>query len=82
MPLLLISYDLIKPEKDYPKLIEYLEGIGAKRVLYSEWMLRTDSGRDAIFNSVKARVDENDALMVCELDSVIGTNLKHPLGDL
>ena len=79
MALYLISYDLNKPEKDYPKLISYLESISAHRVLYSEWFLRSSSDRDAVYNAVKSRIDDNDGLLVCVVDSAIGCNLKYDI---
>jgi len=80
MPLILISCNLNKPENDYPKLITYLEQIGAKRVLYSEWMLKSNDSRDAIFDDVRRCIDADDRLMVCDVNSAIGTaNLMHAL---
>lgn len=82
MALYLISYDLVKPEKDYPKLIDFLEKAGAKKVLLSDWMLKTADSREAVFNAAKAHIDGNDRLMVSALDSAIGTgNLLHSLKD-
>ena len=77
MALYLISYDLNKPEKDYPDLLNYLENIGAHRVLYSEWFLRSDAGRDQLHNAILAHIDGNDSLLTCVVDSAIGNNLKY-----
>lgn len=38
--LYLISYDLMKPGKDYKDLWAALYAIGAKRILESEWLVR------------------------------------------
>ena len=36
MALYLVSYNLNKPEQDYPELVDYLYLIGARKVLDSE----------------------------------------------
>ena len=82
MALYLISYDLNKPEKDYPKLIDYLEQIGAHRVLYSEWLVRIDLDRDGLLAATRAHVDSNDGLMVCPVESATGINLKYPISKI
>ena len=41
MALYLISYDLLKPGKNYDPLIDALTQQGAKRVLVSQWTLNT-----------------------------------------
>ena len=79
MALYLVSYDLNKPEKDYPKLIDHLEAIGAHRVLYSEWFVRSSSTRDEVYNNVKRYIDNNDSLLVCVVESAIGCNLKYDI---
>lgn len=66
MTLYLISYDLIKPEKDYPDLIAALERMGAKRVLLSEWMVRSQKtireAYDAVFT--EGKMGPKDKLLV------------------
>lgn len=42
MALYIVSYDLNKPEQDYPKLISELKRLGAIKILYSEWLLKID----------------------------------------
>ena len=79
MPLYLVSYDLNKPEKDYPKLINYLESINAHRMLYSEWFVRTNLTRDALYSAVRAHIDANDGLLVCTTPDAIGINLKYDI---
>jgi hypothetical protein len=82
MALYLISYDLNKPEKDYPKLIDYLEKIRAHRVLYSEWFVRSDLGRDALHEKVKAHIDGNDSLLTCLVESAVGNHCKCDLAKI
>ncbi len=66
--LYLISYDLIKPEKDYPSLTGALERDGAIRILYSEWLVRLNIS-DAIDVAKRylAYMDQNDSLFVVEV---------------
>ncbi|HEX7892866.1 MAG TPA: hypothetical protein VF447_01655 [Terriglobales bacterium] len=82
MALYLVSYDLKKPEQDYPQLVEYLNLIGAHRVLYAQWLVRSGATRDAVYNGIRAHLESNDGLLVCLIDSAVGANLKHPLGEI
>jgi hypothetical protein len=69
MALYLISYDLMKPEKDYPHLINRLNELGAERVLYSEWFFLSTATPEAIRNDLQyyGGLDKNDRVMVVEL---------------
>ncbi len=82
MALYVVSYDLRKPEQDYPQLLEYLHLIGARRLLDSQWMVRSGATRDAVYQGIRAHLDSNDALLVCLVGSAVGANLKHPLGEI
>jgi hypothetical protein len=79
MTLYLISYDLNKPEKDYPKLISYIESLSGHRVLFSEWFVRGNYTRDALYAGLKQHVDANDGLLVCAVSDAVGSNLKYDL---
>jgi hypothetical protein len=77
MALYLVSYDLIKPEKDYPDLINTLTGIGAKRVLYSEWMFsRSNTSTSKVFDYVRSngKMDGNDKLLVVDVADWVSVN--------
>jgi hypothetical protein len=65
MALYVVSYDLSKPEQDYPQLLEYLHLIGARRLLDSQWLVRSGATRDAVYQGIRAQIDSNDALLVC-----------------
>lgn len=39
----MISYDLLKPGQNYEALWERLRELGARKILYSQWVLRTAS---------------------------------------
>jgi hypothetical protein len=82
MALYAVSYDLSKPEQEYPQLLEYLHLIGARRLLDSQWMVRSGATRDAVYNGIRGYLDTNDALLVCLVGSAVGANLKHPLGEI
>ena len=80
MALFLITYELNKLETDYPKLLDYLNSIGAHRVLYSDWLVRLNTTQDALYSDVLKRIDGNDGLLVCVVESVMGNaNLHYPL---
>jgi len=82
MALYVVSYDLSKPEQHYPQLLEYLHLLGARRLLDSQWMVRSGATSDAVYQGIRAHIDSNDALLVCLVGSAVGTNLKHPLGEI
>ena len=82
MALYLISCDLTKQEGDYPELIEYLQLIGARKILKSGWLVRSGATRDSIYKGVKAHLGESDAVLVCLVQSAVGDNLAHPLSEI
>jgi hypothetical protein len=82
MALYVVSYDLSKPEQDYPQLLEYLQLIGARRLLGSQWMVRSGATRDAVYKGIRAHIDTADGLLVCLVGSAVGANLQHPLGEI
>jgi len=45
-------------------------------------MVRSGATRDAVYQGIRAHIDSNDALLVCLVGSAVGTNLKHPLGEI
>lgn len=61
-----LSYDLVK-EKDYEKLYEELELIGAKRVLESVWCFRYAKGKSSdLIDRFKKFIDSDDRLLIVE----------------
>ena len=66
--LYLLSYDLIKPEKDYVDLIAYLKKIGGKKVLLSEWLVTSALTSKALCDAVhlNGKMDANDQILVLE----------------
>ncbi|NSZ73234.1 CRISPR-associated protein Cas2 [Agrobacterium tumefaciens] len=62
----LISYDLIK-RKDYPKLWEELERLGAHRTLESLWLLSVNNTAKEVSEHFEKFIDNDDKLWVSEL---------------
>lgn len=65
MALYLISYDIVEKDAfEYKGLWEYLEKLGAVRILYSEWLLGTNIPIKDIFNQIAQTIQQNDRLLV------------------
>lgn len=61
-----VSYDLVK-HKDYPKLWEALESLGAKRILESVWFFwHSNTTAVAVCDHLKRFIDKDDRLLVIE----------------
>jgi hypothetical protein len=63
-----VSYDLLK-QKDYQRLFNRLESLGAKRALLSLWVLKgnfTFSAKDLVDDLRQHGVDPDDRLVVIE----------------
>ncbi len=71
MQLFAIAYDLNK-KKNYQRLIAALEKAGAKRVLYSDWMLRSNSTLQQLFDHFIQYIDDDDALVVAAVENARG----------
>ena len=66
--LYLISYDLIGKSFDqYEDLIKELERLGARRVLLSEWVWRSENTSVEIRDHVRLFMHPNDRLLVSEI---------------
>jgi CRISPR/Cas system-associated endoribonuclease Cas2 len=70
MPVYLISYDLLNKATfgEYEQLIAELKRMGARRVLYSEWMLRTNNTALEITNRLRKQIHGSDRIMVIAVD--------------
>ena len=65
----LVSYDLVKPGKDYSTLIAELKRLGANTVLRSQWVLRWNSTTaKKVANHVRKFMDSNDRVVVVQID--------------
>jgi len=69
MALYLISYDIIdKNAFEYEKLYDLLRGMGAKKILYSEWIVKGETGTAAnIYDQVAPFTLSTDRLLVQEI---------------
>ena len=65
-----ISYDLITPGKDYQSLWTALAGLGAQRILLSQWAVRRhNTTATGLRDYLWPFLDRNDKLLVTSLDS-------------
>ena len=65
-----VSYDLRKPGADYDSLYNALEGLGARRVLESEWVLRHDNTTASKLRDYLMQfIDQNDRLLVIAIQN-------------
>lgn len=67
--LLQISYDLRQPGRNYNRLFDALQSLGARRVLESQWLLASRDSASDVWDYLASFVDTNDALWVQSLDS-------------
>ena len=70
----MISYDLNKPEQNYPKIKKAIETYNANneyhcKVLKSQWFIHSPKTAEQIFNHLRKFIDENDELFVCEVNA-------------
>jgi hypothetical protein len=65
-----ISYDLDKPGQDYRDLIAALEGLGAKRIMYSDWLVNSNYTAEQLRNHLTQFMDGNDRILVAGLNGV------------
>lgn len=84
---MLIAYDLIKPAKDYPDLINGIKKIGTSwcHVQESVWMVTTaaDETARSLHAKVEGLVDGNDKLFVADVtgDAMAWRNLPSDASD-
>jgi hypothetical protein len=66
MALYLISYDLLNKKTfgDYETLLTELRRLGAKEVLYSQWMWKSDSTSSQIRDHLRQFMHNDDRILV------------------
>jgi hypothetical protein len=71
MPLYLASYDLLhhKEMADYERLIAELRRLGAQKVLFSDWVLRSQSTAVQIRDHLLQFMHADDRLLVAEIST-------------
>jgi hypothetical protein len=69
MALYLISYDVTEKNHDYQSLWDFLDSLGAQRILYSEWAVpwNNDSTALELTNAALKHMMTGDGIFVCEL---------------
>jgi hypothetical protein len=66
MRLHVVSYDLNRPGQDYTTLINRLTQLGAKRILYSQWMLKSTMTAVQLRDDLKRFIDATDMMLVID----------------
>jgi hypothetical protein len=86
MPVYLISCDLLNKATfgEYENLIEELEHVKAKHILYSEWLLRSDSTAMDITVHLRKFIHAYDWIMVIavNLSNGVIANLMCKIDDI
>lgn len=68
MSRILISYDLIKPDKNYSKLSDHLESYeNYKRILESVWLIITDLTAQEVRDAADDYIDQDDQIFVVDI---------------
>src|SRR5260370_41733116 len=63
----LIAYELDQPGQEYHPLTTRLKSLGAAKIQYSEWILRSASSASDVRDDLKRFIDSNDSLLVAVL---------------
>jgi len=86
MAVYLISYDLLNKATfgEYEELIAELERLGAKHILFSEWLLRSPNTAMQITEHLRTFIHTYDRIMVIEVNLVNGAiaNLMCKIDDI
>ncbi len=82
MKLFFVTYDLLKPGKNYDELYAALERLGAKRVLLSVWALTGSHTAVGLRDSLKKHMDSNDRLLVIESADWAASNAMTKINDV
>lgn len=62
-----VSYDLNRPGQQYTTLTNRLTQLGARRVLFSQWMLRGNTTAEALRNDLQRLMDNSDGIIVIDV---------------
>lgn len=66
----LVSYDLIKPNKDYTSLIAYLKTYSSwAKPLESVWLLKSSLDASGVRDAIRKHTDSNDKIFVVKVTS-------------
>lgn len=67
MNIILISYDLSAPDRDYPKLRDHLKTYAWAIPLESVWLIRTTLTPEEVRDAAIKHVDQNDKIFVVDI---------------
>lgn len=67
MSIILVTYDLKKPGRNYKPVHDYLKTYSYCKYLESVWLLDTHKSPDKIRNELKTKIDSNDTVFVVKL---------------
>lgn len=67
MAIILVTYDLKQPGRNYAPVHEYLKQFTYCKGLESVWLLDTTVSTEAIRDGLGARVDTNDSIFVVRI---------------
>ncbi|MFH0959800.1 MAG: CRISPR-associated protein Cas2 [Pseudomonadota bacterium] len=67
MNIILVSYDLHRPGKDYEKLWEHLKSYAWAKPLESLWLVKTTYSAEQIRDDVINYIDQNDSVFVADI---------------
>lgn len=82
MSIKMISYDLRKPDQNYPDLIAAIKAYKVYcKINKSDWLVSTADSCSEIRNNLKKYVDSNDTLFVTELSHCSGWWASYNLRD-
>jgi hypothetical protein len=75
VPLIVISFDLLTPNKDYSAFHNELSGLGCRKILYSQYVVRAE-GRSVqdICRQLARHLEPNDRLLVTEVTDCAARN--------
>lgn len=84
MSVQLVSYDLIKPNKDYTQLITFLKTYPSwARPLESVWLVKNNLTAEETRNQIQGHTDRDDKVIVVTVtgDSAAWVNLSKDVSD-
>lgn len=65
----LISYDLIRPGKDYTHLIAHIKSYTWAHPLESVWLIKSTLTAEQVRNAARSHMDANDKILVIDITS-------------
>jgi hypothetical protein len=73
---MIITYDLVKPDTDYPDLIKAIKAYpDCLYLMRSTWFIKTDVSFEEVRNFLRTKIDTNDRLLVADLSAAAWVKL-------